>query len=253
MNSSNNPQPAPTNDDWTQRTVLWILVGLAVMAVAAIGGALLAAFFQVTPAGQQTGSFLQWLLVPDPTHLTWYLTRAAGFTAYLLLWLSTLWGVAIPTRILDGKLHGAFTFEFHQFISLLSIAFTALHVVVLLFDQYTPFSLAQVLIPFTSSYRPLWTGLGIIGLYVMLLVTVTFYLRNRIGSKNFRSIHLLSYLAFFGTALHGLLAGSDTSLPAVRWLYAGSVLSVVFLTTYWLIGVWGKKRMALNHQPSVVR
>jgi predicted ferric reductase len=240
-NSKSFIEPPPASPF---KTAIAVLVGLFVMLAAFAGGAFLAAIFQVTPVGQQSSNFLQWLVIPDPAHVTWYLTRGAGFTAYLLLWLSTAWGVAIPSRILEGKLHGAFTFEFHQFISLLSLVFTGLHIVVLLYDTYSPFSLAQILFPFISDYRPLWIGVGIISFYLMLVVTITFYMRNRIGSRSFRAIHLLSYLGFFGSALHSLLSGSDSSIPAVKLLYAGTVLSVVFLTFYWLIGLVMKKRTA---------
>jgi sulfoxide reductase heme-binding subunit YedZ len=217
------------------KALLWVLAGLLIVGMGGLG-ALAALFFSTTPAGAHAGAFLQWLFAPDGTKVTWYVTRAAGITAYLLLWLSTVWGLLLPSRLLDGKLHGAFTFEFHQFISLLAIAFTFAHVIVLMFDQYAPFSLAQVLFPFLSTYRPLWTGIGILVFYIVLLVSVTFYLRDRIGSKVFRSLHLLSFLAFIGAAVHGLMAGTDSPLPTVQWMYTGTFLTVVFLTVYWVLG-----------------
>ncbi len=195
-----------------------------------------------SPAGAQAGQAVTWLLQANTNQATWYVTRAAGFTAYLLLWLSTVWGLAVSSRILEGKLHGSYTYDFHQFISLLAIAFLALHIIVLLFDQFLPFSIAQILIPFTSTYRPLWVGLGVLSFYVVLLVTVTFYLRDRIGQKTFRTIHVFSLLSFVGAAAHGLLAGTDGVLPVVRIMYAGTFLSVVFMTVYWTVMLIMKKR-----------
>jgi predicted ferric reductase len=190
------------------------------------------------------GSLGQWLLAPAGANPTWMITRAAGFVAYLLLWLSTAWGLAVSSRILEGRLHGAYTYDFHQFISLLSIGFLALHLVMLLFDTYTPYSLAQVLVPFLSTYRPLWIAVGILSFYLILLVTITFYIRDRIGQAVFRAIHTVSLLAFVGAAVHGLLAGTDSPLGAVKLMYAGTFLSVVFLTTYWLVLVDQKKKTA---------
>ena len=126
----------------------------------------------------------------------WYVTRAAGIISYLLLWLSTVWGLAVSNKILDPVLHRAFTYDFHQFLSLLAIGFVFLHIVVLLADQYLPFSVAQILVPFAAPYRPVWVGLGTIGLYLTLLVSITFYIRRWIGQKTFRLIHLVSYIAF---------------------------------------------------------
>jgi predicted ferric reductase len=141
-------------------------------------------------------------------------------------------------------LHGSFTFEFHQFISLLAIAFLATHVIVLLFDQYLTFSVFQILIPFISAYRPFWVGVGILSLYLVLLVTVTFYLRDRIGQKSFRSIHTLSLLGFLGAAFHGLLSGTDSPLPMMKIMYAGTLFSVIFLSTYWLADKYLKRQPA---------
>jgi methionine sulfoxide reductase heme-binding subunit len=200
--------------------------------------------FANTPAGQAVTKTAVWLLSANTTQTTWFITRAAGITAYLLLWLSTAWGLAVSTRVLDGRLHGSYTYDFHQFISLLSIAFVALHIIVLLFDQYLPFSIIQVLLPFTSQYRPLWVGVGIISLWIVLLVTVTFYIRDRIGSSAFRKIHVLSLLGFFGAAAHGLFSGTDSPLLAIQAMYVITSLSVVFLLTYWFVMLVTKRQAA---------
>ena len=68
------------------------------------------------------------LLRLDSVEGTWYLIRAAGLVAYLLLWLSTVWGLAVASKIFDPVLHRAFTFNTHEWLSLLAIGFTALHV-----------------------------------------------------------------------------------------------------------------------------
>jgi len=175
------------------------------------------------------------LFALDSVQALWYVTRAAGIVAYLLLWLSTVWGLGVASKIFDPLLHRAFTFDAHEFLSLLAIGFTLLHVVVLLGDRYLPFSVTQVLIPFSAPYRPLWVGIGVVGLYLTLLVTVTFYLRRWISQKAFRAIHLLSFLAYLGVTLHGLYAGTDSALWATQLMYAGTALVIVFLTVYWLV------------------
>ena len=178
---------------------------------------------------------LQSLFAMNSTQIWWYVTRAAGLTGYFLLWLSMVWGFAIPTGFIRPVLENIFTYDFHEHLSLLGLGFVLVHVGVLLFDKYLPFSLVQLLIPFTEPYRPFWVGLGIISFYVLLLVTFTFYLRQKIGSRAFRSIHLFSLVSYLGTTLHGFFAGTDSALPIAKLLYAGTFLVVVFLTVYWLI------------------
>ncbi|NTV35942.1 MAG: hypothetical protein HGA53_03225 [Anaerolineaceae bacterium] len=180
-------------------------------------------------------SALTTLFAADTQKMTWYVTRAAGFITYLLFWFSTTWGLLVASKLVDKVLHRAFTFDFHEFISLLSLGFLGLHIFVLLVDRYMPYSLAQIFVPFLSPYRPVWVGIGVIALYLSLLVTVTFYIRQHIGMKVFRAIHASSLLAYIGATLHGLFSGTDSSLPAVLMLYVISFLVVVFLMTYWLI------------------
>ena len=196
-------------------------------------------------------SLVQSLLALDSSQIFWFITRSSGIMAYLLLWLSTAYGLAVSSKIFDPFLNRNHTYDFHEFLSLLSIGFLAVHVTVLLFDHFTPFTLIQVLFPFISSYRPLWVGIGIIAAYSTVLVTVTFYLRKRIGMGAFRSIHLLSFLAFFGAAVHGLFAGTDSSLSSMVIVYEVSTLSVVFLTVYWLfVTVQGKRHSHKQAQQS---
>jgi sulfoxide reductase heme-binding subunit YedZ len=184
--------------------------------------------------GPAVASKIQGLLAMDSVQIWWYVTRASGLTGYFLIWLSMIWGFAIPIKILQPALEGTFTYDFHEHLSLMGLGFIVLHVGVLLFDKYLPFNIFQILIPFIDSYRPLWVGLGIISFYILLLVTFTFYLRQQIGVKAFRSIHVLSLLGYLGTTLHGLFAGTDSALPVTMFLYVGTFLIVVFLTIYWL-------------------
>jgi sulfoxide reductase heme-binding subunit YedZ len=221
LNTSNNPPTRvakkPGNPDWIVFPLLGLIGALAVLVLA-------------TPLRAS----LDRLFAFNSQQAMWYLTRSAGIMAYLLLWLSTAWGLAIPSKILSDVLTTDFAFDFHQFISLLSLGFLGLHVFVLTADRYLPYTLAQVLIPFISPYRPVWVGIGTIATYLTLLVTVTFYLKKRIGMKSFRVIHYSSLLAYLFAVVHSLLSGTDSSLPATQIMYASTFLVVLFLLVYWL-------------------
>ena len=196
---------------------------------------LIAITFSQSFGGASFAQKIQSLFAMNSTQIWWYVTRASGLTGYFLLWLSMVWGFAIPTGFVRPVLENIFTYDFHEHLSLLGLGFVIVHVVVLLFDKYLPFSILQLLVPFIDTYRPLWVGLGIISFYLLLLVTFTFYIRQKIGAKAFRSIHVLSLVSYLGTTLHGLFAGTDSALPITMVIYAGTFLVVVFLTVYWLI------------------
>jgi len=221
------------------------MVNAAMLAVTLVLGAALAATWMLLPqtvAGQNALGGLKALFAADSTQIWWYVTRSAGIIAYLLLWFSTVWGLAVPSRLLTPVLEQTFTVDFHEFTSLLSIAFTILHVFVLAIDRYLPYTPLQILVPFLSPYRPFWVGAGVLGFYITLLVTITFYLRSRIGVKTFRSIHVLSLLGYLGVTLHGLYAGTDSPLVAMQLLYKGTALVVIFLTIYWLVQKYLQQR-----------
>jgi predicted ferric reductase len=223
-----------SSESTQKKVIIWILsgglfVGAMLLAVLGYVG------FKYLSLGQTLTNLLSWLFTTNSTHTTWYITRAAGWVAYFLLWFSMVWGLAIPTRFFERFLSPTFTVDFHEYISLLSIGFVILHVGVLLIDQYLPFTLTQILVPFISTYRPMWVGLGVLGFYLSVLVTITFYLRNKIGQKKFKAIHALSLVAYLGIVLHSFFTGSDSSLGVVQFIYLSTFMVVVFMTSYWLI------------------
>jgi predicted ferric reductase len=211
------------------------------------------ALFSLTPPGQAVGQWFSWFFALDSVQLWWYVTRASGMVAYLLLWFSMVLGLGVTSKFFDQLLDRVFTYDFHQFISLLSIAFVVLHVVVLMLDRYMPYSIWQVLIPFISPYRPFWVGVGVIGFYLTLLVTITFYLRKRIGMHAFRVIHILSLVGYLGATLHGIYSGTDSPLPAVQFLYKGTGLVVIFLTIFWLVLLALRKMEARRQAQAAAR
>jgi predicted ferric reductase len=231
----------PLTSGSLQRQILKTAAFFGLAAVVFVGSLLLLWLSQ-TPLADSIKGGLSSLFAMDSVQSWWYVTRAAGLTAYLLMWLSMVWGLAITSKIFHPTVDGSYSYDFHEFLSLLGIGFVILHVAVLMLDKYLPFNLLQILIPFVDTYRPLWVGFGIIGFYILLLVTVTFYLRRSIGTGAFRSIHVLSLLGCLGTTLHGLFAGTDSALGVTKLLYIGTGLSVVFLTVYWLVMVALTKR-----------
>lgn len=238
---------ASSNESPLKRIVVWLLAGVLLFGAAILGAFGFFIVNKLLPA-QALANQVSWLFAVNNTHTTWYITRAAGWVAYFLLWFSTVWGLVLPTKLVDRFLSPTFTFDFHEYISLLSIGFVLLHVGVLLFDQYLPYSLAQIFVPFLSPYRPVWVGIGVLGFYLSLLVTVTFYLRKQIGQKKFKAIHSLSLVGYFGVVLHSFFSGSDSSLGSAQLVYLSTFLVVVFLTSYWLVqGRIAKKEIDERH------
>lgn len=179
----------------------------------------------------------RWFITRDglSNETIWYAIRASGVVAYLFLLLSTVWGIILTSKIVKEWVPAPVSLALHNYLSWNAIGLTILHAVLLLFSDFFNYSLMNLLVPFTGPFMPFWVGLGIIGLYLMVLTSVTFYLIQRIGQKTFRAIHYLSYLAFVGVTLHSWVAGTDNGI--LGNLYLGSGLLVVFLTSYRVLNV----------------
>lgn len=165
-------------------------------------------------------------------HAYWYLSRAAGFNAYLLLFVSVALGIAMGTRLTDRVARRNIVFDLHRFTTLLALAFTVFHVYVLLGDGYFGFDVWQLSLPFRLPYRTLPTAIGVLALYTMVLVTLSFYVRRFIGYRAWRTLHYLTFGLFAAAALHGITAGSDTTQRWAQLIYLGTGGAVLALIAY---------------------
>ncbi len=163
----------------------------------------------------------------------WYLSRSSGLVAYSLVWLSMLFGLSLTGKVARLWNGGPTMLDLHQHASMLGIGFGLFHTVILLGDGYSNYTLKQLLVPFASSqYKPLWVGLGQVGLYGLAIVSVSFWLKRWIGRSAWRIIHYASFGLFLLVLAHGIFSGSDTSMPLVTLWYWVTGASVVFMTLY---------------------
>ena len=162
--------------------------------------------------------------------VTWDTARAGGFAAYVLLTLAVTAGLILRNRWQSQRWPRLITTELHGYLSLLGLVFIVVHVAALAFDPFTHFGLAEILLPFVSHYRPVWMGLGIVSLYLLLAVWLSTRLRTRIGHRLWRRIHLLAFLVYAAATIHGLGSGSDTKTTWAMAIYGVSVALVGGLT-----------------------
>jgi sulfoxide reductase heme-binding subunit YedZ len=178
--------------------------------------------------------------------LLWELIRASGLVAYVLLSLAVAIGIAVRVRALDWLMKRAWVFESHQVTSVLSLSFTVLHVVLLLVNGHVRFAVWEILVPGASSWRPLASALGTIGLYLLALLVASSYVRSLIGQKAWRAIHYSAFLAWILALGHGITAGSDSATPWVQYMYLGSGFVVVFLSVFRVLERPGVQRDGQN-------
>jgi methionine sulfoxide reductase heme-binding subunit len=171
-------------------------------------------------------------------HTFWYLSRAAGLSAYVVLVVNMALGLALSLSLPERWVKKWRLFDLHQVSGLMVVGLLALHVFALLGDAYIGYTLPELLVPFLSPYRPWPVALGILGFYLTLVVTFTFYVRQWIGRRTWRLIHYGSFAVFALGLLHGILSGTDTGTPWAVAIYAASALGIGGLT-WWRLRTAG--------------
>lgn len=166
----------------------------------------------------------------------WYLSRASGFVAFALLWLSMALGLTITNKLARVWPGGPAAVDLHRHVSLLGLLFSAFHGLVLVGDRYVGYTLGQVVVPFTGTdYRPEFVGLGQLSFYVLAVIALSFYARSWIGYHRWRLLHLLSFVVFLLVLAHGVASGTDSGSSLVRAGYWASGGGVLFLLFYRLL------------------
>jgi predicted ferric reductase len=153
----------------------------------------------------------------------WYTTRATGLVAMVLLTVSMAFGLLSSVGCQRPGMPRFVTLGLHRNSSLLALAFTAIHVVTTITDGYVHITAVDAFIPFVSSYRPLWLGLGTIASDLLLALIITSLLRSRMSHRTWAAVHWTAYACWPVALLHGLGTGSDA---AVRWVLVLTLLCV---------------------------
>jgi methionine sulfoxide reductase heme-binding subunit len=148
-------------------------------------------------------------------HLFWITSRAAGIVALLASSAAVTIGLMIGARRRGPDLRAT-----HEALSLATLVALAVHALALLGDSYLAPTLADVTIPFASSYERWWMAVGLIGGWMMAVLGLSYYTRGRIGVARWRKLHRLTALAWILGVAHALGLGTDAGAP---WFVAGLV------------------------------
>lgn len=178
--------------------------------------------------------------------LYWFATRGAGVVSLLLFTAVMCIGILTTMRWQSARWPRFLTAELHRSLALVSVVFLAFHIVTAIVDPFTDLGLAAALIPFASSYRPLWVGLGVLSIDIGLAVLVTSLLKARVGQRSWRAVHWLAYASWPLAVLHSIGSGSDATAP---WMLAVDVLCVgaVLIAIAWrVLGARGPNRVDLE-------
>ena len=166
----------------------------------------------------------------------WVLARVAGLSSYAALAIALVTGIALRTAVFDWLGSNRMVRSLHEYTIVLWIPLAVIHVASLLLDSTARISMVDVFVPFHSSYGTLAIGLGALSLDVLLLVSLTAYLKRRMRKEVWLWIHRLGYAAFALAFLHAVLSGTDFSDPAVSAITWGAAAALLTLGIARLLG-----------------
>lgn len=158
--------------------------------------------------------------------------------AYGLLAGSVILGLLVSSKLFGRAISAkALTFG-HEGLAVGSLLATITHLVALGLDDYVDFGLRSLLVPGASSWEPQAVALGVVAMWMLAIVTVSFYIRKAIGQKAWRFVHYSSFGSFVAAFAHGIMAGTDSGNPVALAMYGatGAVVAVLLIARIALVG-----------------
>ena len=165
-------------------------------------------------------------------HFWWYVARSAGIVAWLMLTASVIWGVILSTKAFPEHRRPAWLLDLHRWLGGLTVWFVAIHLAALVADNYSHFGLADLAIPYASSWKPGAVALGVLAMWSLVAVQGTSLAMKRLPRKVWRYIHFLSYVSFWLTSLHAAFAGTDRNSGLYQGTAVASVAAIAWALMY---------------------
>ncbi len=182
--------------------------------------------------------------------LYWYLTRSTGAVALLLLTVAVVLGVVDVRRWSTPRWPRFVVDALHRNVALLAMVFLCLHILTSVLDSFASIPLIDAIVPFAGAYRPFWLGLGAVAFDLLIAVTLTSLLRQRMGYASWRAVHWLTYASWPIALLHGLGTGSDANSTWLLVLSIACLLAVIAAVLVRVLDGWpehlGRRGAALG-------
>ena len=168
----------------------------------------------------------------------WFIARITGLTAFAVLSLSVLSGEALRTSVLDFLAKNRAIRKLHDFTTPLWLPLVFAHIIALLLDKTARIEPINVVVPFLTDYGELAIGLGTIAFDIVMIVTITSWLRSRMNNTVWMWIHRTSYISFVAIFFHAALSGTDFDAPLVSALAWSTAAGLAILGVSRII--WGR-------------
>jgi predicted ferric reductase len=159
--------------------------------------------------------------------------RAAGVTAYLLLVTLVITGLVLahPRSARWRRPSVAVRIRVHVTLAIATCAFTLVHLLMWATDDDGGVGWWGALVPWGSSFRPLYVSLGVLGFYAGLLTGVTSALAGRVASRHWWPIHKVAVVALVLVWFH-TLGGLDAHVLLGMYVVTGLAVGALSVSRH---------------------
>lgn len=166
----------------------------------------------------------------------WYVSRATGMLALLLLTCTAVLGALTAGRATSQAWPRFAVGALHRNLSLLTVAFVVVHVATAIVDGYAGIAWLDTVLPFGSVYHPIWLGLGAAAFDMLLALLVTSLLRARINPRLWRGVHWAAYACWPVAVVHGFAIGAGDTQSLLGIAVVGGCVLAVLGAVIWRAG-----------------
>ncbi len=161
-------------------------------------------------------------------HSMWYLSRASGMIAWIVLGITCLWGILLITRMLKPADRPAWLLDLHRYLGVLSLVTVGAHMATLVGDNWVYFGWRELFVPQASVWRTAAVTWGVLAFYLLMLIQLSSWVMKWLPRKLWHAIHLLSYVLFVMVTVHGFMAGSDSTNIVFFAVACGGIAILLF-------------------------
>ena len=175
------------------------------------------------------------------------ISGALGLIASGILFANMLLGMLLSTgykksiryKNLPAKIKAIDVYQLHNYTSYTALVFALGHILLIPLDKSSSFTYWHLIMPWTAPHQSNIVVLGFIALLGLLLLIITTQkvVKQKLGFRTWKNIHLVAYLMALLFAVHGLLMDPLLKDRPTDWLDAEKAFSELLLLAVIVSGV----------------
>lgn len=175
------------------------------------------------------------------------LSSTLGLIATCVLTFNLLLGILLSTayrrspiwKRLPDRVKKISIDDLHNWTAYVALVLALAHPVLLLPDAALKYRVTTLLFPVSAPHQAFWTMFGSLALYALIVVIITTQkaVKNRLGFRAWKNIHLISYGTALLFVIHGIAMDPELKDRPVDWLDGEKLVSegcglVLVVATY---------------------